>query len=66
MHTNTDPQRDARQVEQLKRPYKSQHVQSHEGDVHRMPVAVAFGQTWRNHVGISYRLNLRDNGWIHQ
>lgn len=45
MHTNTDPQRDARQVLQLESPYKCQDVQGHVGDVHCMPVTVAFGQT---------------------
>lgn len=64
MHTYTDPQRDSRQVQQLKRPYKSQHVQGHESDVHCMPVTVTFGQTWGNHVCISNCLNLRDKGCI--
>lgn len=64
MHTNTDPQRDARQVLQLESPYKCQDVQGHVGDVHCMPVTVAFGQTWCNHVRISNCLNLRDNEWI--
>lgn len=45
MHTYTDPQRDARQVQQIKRPHKTQHVQRHMCNVYCMPVAIAFGQT---------------------
>lgn len=60
MHAYTDPQRDARQVQQFKCPDKTQHVQGHVGNVHRMPVAVAVGQTRCNHVRVSNRLNLKD------
>lgn len=60
MHAYTDPQRDARQVQQFKCLDKTQHVQGHVGDVHRMPVAVAVGQTRCHHVRVSNRLNLKD------
>lgn len=45
MHPYSNPQGDAGQVQQLKRPNKSQHVQGHVGDVHGVSVPVAFGQT---------------------
>lgn len=61
MHPYTDPQRDARQVQQLKCLDKTQHVQGHVGDVHRMPVAVAVGQTRCHHVRVSNRLDLKDD-----
>lgn len=61
MHTYTDPQRDARQVQQFKCLDKRQHVQSHLSYVHCVPVAVAFGQTRCDHVRITNRLNLKDN-----
>lgn len=62
MHTNTNPQRDTRQVLQLKRPHKRQDVQGHVGDVNCMSVTISFGQAWRNHICISYCLNLKDIG----
>lgn len=43
MHTDSDPQRNTRHVLQLKSPYKWKDVQGHVGDVHCMPVAIAFG-----------------------
>lgn len=61
MDTYTDPQRDARQVQQFKCLDKRQHVQGHLSYVHRMPVAIAFGQTRCDHVCIANRLNLTDN-----
>lgn len=62
MHPYSNPQGDAGQVQQLKGPNKSQHVQGHVGDVHRMSVAVAFGQAWCDHVGVSDRLHLKAEG----
>lgn len=61
MHTYTDPQGDARQVQQFKCLDKRQHVQGHLSYVHRVPVAVAFGQTRCDHVCIANRLNLKVN-----
>lgn len=63
MHPYSNPQGDAGQVQQLKRPNKSQHVQGHVGDVHSVSVPVAFGQTWCNHVGVSDRLHLKAEGF---
>lgn len=64
MYTDTDPQRDAGQMLQLKGPDKWEDVQRHVGDVHCMPVAISFRQTWCNHVGIADSLNLRDSEWF--
>lgn len=61
MHTYTDPQRDARKVQEFKGLHKTQHVQGHVSYVHRMSVSVAFGQTWCDHVSITDCLNLKDN-----
>lgn len=60
MHADTDPQRNAGKVQQFKCLDKTQHVQGHVGDVHRMPVAVSVGQPRCHHVRVSNRLNLKD------
>lgn len=61
MDPDTDPQWDSRQVSELERPHELQDVQSHETDVHRVSVPVAFRQTGRHHVRVTDGLHLNTN-----